>query len=163
MVSFFFFWNSGFPPRTCCHIFRTIYFGRSYFFTLFQSIYFDVTITFLGQLFLQNGCLFFSFSEQSLSRRSYFLQNSFFFRSVTSTEQALFQNRKFFTEITFHNSYFIGRSCLGQRCLKKSYFFKAGTSVQYRLFRKDRFWEKLIFQKSNIPQYVPPFSGGLPF
>ena len=61
-----------------------LYFGRSYFFTLFQSNYFDTTVTFSGQLFL-----FSPFSEQSLFRRSYFFRiASFserkFYRAATS-------------------------------------------------------------------------------
>ena len=35
-----------------------LYFGRSYFFTLFQSNYFDTIVTFSGQLFLQYSCCF---------------------------------------------------------------------------------------------------------
>ena len=45
--------------------------------------------------------LFSLFSEQSLFCRNYFCQNSFFFRSKSSTEQAFLENRKFFTRAIF--------------------------------------------------------------
>ena len=98
----FLFSNSDFPLASVATFSGQLYFGRSYFFTLFQSIYFDTAITFLGQLFLQNSCLFFSFSEKPLFRRSYFFQNSFFLRSETSTEQPLFENKEF-----FYGNYFL--------------------------------------------------------
>ena len=87
-----------------------LYFGRSYFFTLFQSNYFDTTVTFSGQLFLQNSCFF------PLFQNSHFFAGAIFSeqllcRSETSTEQALFENKKFFMAVTFRNSYFIRRNC----------------------------------------------------
>ena len=54
------------------------YFGRSNFFTLFQSNYFDTTATFSVQLFLQNSC-FFSLSRTVTFSQGLFFQNSFFF------------------------------------------------------------------------------------
>ena len=89
-----------------------LYFGRSYFFTLFQSNYFDTTVTFSGQLFLQNSCCFLLFQNSHFFAGVIFSEQ-LLFRSETSTEQALFENKKFFTEITFRNSYFIRRNCLG--------------------------------------------------
>ena len=38
-------------------------FGRSCFFTLFRSNYFDTTVTFSEQLFLQNSCFFLFFQN----------------------------------------------------------------------------------------------------
>ena len=51
-----------------------LYFGRSYFFTLFQRNYFDTTVTFLQQLFLQNSCFLLLF------------ENSHFFAGVSFSE-----------------------------------------------------------------------------
>ena len=51
-----------------------LYFGTSYFFTLFQSNYFDTTVTFSEQLFFQNSCCFLLF------------QNSHFFAGVIFSE-----------------------------------------------------------------------------
>ena len=64
-------------------------FWRSYFFTLFQSDYFDTTVTFSEQLFFQSSCFFLLFSEQSLFRSSYFFRIAScserqFYRAVTS-------------------------------------------------------------------------------
>ena len=55
-----------------------LYFGRSYFFTLFQSNYFDTTVTFLGQPHLQKSCFFLFFRTVTFSQKLFF-QNSFFF------------------------------------------------------------------------------------
>ena len=65
---------------------------------LFRSSYFFRTTAVFS---------FFTFSEQSLFRRSYFFQNSFFFGAK------ILENRKFFTAVTFWNSYFFRRNCLG--------------------------------------------------
>ena len=53
-------------------------FGRSYFFTFFKSNYFDKTVTFSVQLFLQNSCFFSFFRTVTISQELFF-QNSFFF------------------------------------------------------------------------------------
>ena len=58
-----------------------LYFGRSYFFTLFQSNYFDTTVTFTEQLFFQNSCCFLLF------------QNSHFFTGVIFSEMLLFRRK----------------------------------------------------------------------
>ena len=50
-----------------------LYFGRSYFFTLFQSNYLDKSYLFRAAVSSEQ-LLFSPFSEQSLFRRSYFLE-----------------------------------------------------------------------------------------
>ena len=55
-----------------------LYFGRSCFLTLFQSNYFETTITFSEQLFLQSSCFFLLFRIVIFSQELSF-QNSFFF------------------------------------------------------------------------------------
>ena len=62
------------------------YFWRSYFFTLFQSNYFDTTVTFSEQGFLQSSCFFeeLFFQNNHCFRSSYFFQNSYFFRANRS-------------------------------------------------------------------------------
>ena len=89
-----------------------LYFGRSYFFTLFQSNYFDTAVTFSGQLFLQNSC-FFPLFQNSHVFTGVIFSEYLLFPSETSTELALFENKKFFTAVTCRNSYFIRRNCLG--------------------------------------------------
>ena len=56
-----------------------LYFGKSYFFTLFESNYFDTTVTFSEQLFLENSCIYSPFSEQPLFCKSFFFRNNFLF------------------------------------------------------------------------------------
>ena len=94
-------------------------FGGSYFFILFFGNYFDATVTFSGQPFLQNNCCFFLFQNSYFFARVIFSEQ-LIFRSESSTEQPLLENRKFFTAANFRNSYFFQRNCL---YLKKSYFF----------------------------------------
>ena len=89
-----------------------LYFGRSYFFTLFQSNYFDTTVTFSGQLFLQNSCCFLLFQNSHFFAGVIFSEQ-LLFRSENSIEQPLLENRKFFTAVTFRNSYFFRRNYLG--------------------------------------------------
>ena len=111
--SFFQMSISPFPSDICFPTFSgQLCFGRSYFFTLFQSNYFDITVTFSGQLFLQNSC-FFPLFQNSHFFAGVIFSEQLLFRSETSTEQALFENKKFFTAVTFRNSYFIRRNCLG--------------------------------------------------
>ena len=77
------------------------YFWRSNFFTLFQSNYFDTTVTFSGQLLLQSSCFF----EELFFQNNHFFRSNSYFQSQTSSEQSLFENRKFFRTVTFQNSY----------------------------------------------------------
>ena len=96
-----------------------LYFWRSNFFTLFQSDYFDTTVTFWGQLFFQNSFFF----------RAKILQNSHFLRirsslwqllSATaifslfkikiSKKELLFQSRYFCTVSTFSKKVYYGKS-----------------------------------------------------
>ena len=60
-----------------------LYFGRSYFLTLFQSNYFDTAVTFSGQLFLQNSCFF------PLFQNSPFFTGVAFFRIASFSERNL--------------------------------------------------------------------------
>ena len=89
-----------------------LYFGRSYFFTLFQSNYFDTTVTFSEQLFFQNSCCFLLFLNSHFFTGVIFSEQ-LLFRSETCTKQALFENKKFLTAVTFRNTYFIMRNYLG--------------------------------------------------
>ena len=49
-----------------------LYFGKSYFFTLFQSNYFDTTVTFSKHLFLQNSYFFLLFQNSHFFARFFF-------------------------------------------------------------------------------------------
>ena len=94
---------------------RQLYFGRSYFFTLFQSNYFDATVTFSVQLFLQNSCFF------------------FFFRTVTFSQELFFQNSFFFGVKLLQSSHFLRiGSSLWQLLFGTVIFFR-GTVQRYLL------------------------------
>ena len=84
-----------------------LYFGKSYFLTLFQSNYFDTTDTFSGQLLLQKRCCFLLFQNSHFFTGVIFSEQLLFWSEI-STEQPLLENRKFFTAVTFRNSYFFG-------------------------------------------------------
>ena len=143
MVSFFF--QIAISPLACVATFsEQLYFGRSYFFTLFQSIYFDTTVAFSGQLFLQNSCFFPFFRTVNFSQELFF-QNSFFFGAnlLQSRHFLRISVKKFFTEITFRNSYFIWRNCSGERYLKKQLIFQSRYFYTVLTFS-----EKIDFGKS---------------
>ena len=85
-------------------------FWRNDFFTLFQSNYFDTTVTFSEQLFLQSSCFF----GELLFQNNHFFRSSCFFRTATFLERifyraGFFENRKFFRTVTFWNGYLFGR------------------------------------------------------
>ena len=85
-------------------------FRRNDFFTLFQSNYFDTTVTFSEQLFLQSSCVF----GELLFQNNHFFRSSCFFRTATFLERifyraGFFENRKFFRTVTFWNGYLFGR------------------------------------------------------
>ena len=86
-----------------------LYFGRSYFFTLFQSNYFDTTVTVSGQLFLASSCCFLLF------------QNSHFFGTAISSEQLLFS--PFSEQSLFRRSYFFRIASFSERK-----FYRTATS-----------------------------------
>ena len=104
------------------------YLRRSYFFTLFQSNYFDTTVTFSEQLALQR-CHFFL--------RSFLFHNSHFFAAV----------------IFFLNSYFFRAKLLPSR-----HFLRIGSSLGQVLFGTPTFLVekpyKDIFRRRTFPNQV---------
>ena len=102
---------------------RTTLFWEKLLLYIFRSNYFDTTVSFSEQLFLENSC-FFSFTEKSLFRRSYFFRTASF-SERNFTEQPLLENRKVFTALTFRHSHFFQRNCVGWRYLNESYCFEA--------------------------------------
>ena len=114
---------------------RQFYFGRSYFFSHFQSNYFDTTVTFSGQLFFQNNWCFLLFQNSDFFAGIIF-SDWLLFQSENSTEQTLLENRKFFTEVNFRNSSFFSEDMFRIKISKKELLFKAGTSAQHQPFQK---------------------------
>ena len=83
------------------------YVWRSYLFTLLQSNYFNTTVTFSEQLFLQSWYFFSGASQELLLRSSHFFKIATF-SEQTSTEQRLLENRYFFRAGTFQNTDLFG-------------------------------------------------------
>ena len=130
-------------------------FWRSYILTLFQSNYFDATLTFSERLFLQNNCFFRELLIQNSHFFAVIISEQLLFQSKTSTEQALLQNRKLFRAVNFRNSYPFG----GGIAQKKEIYRRATFSKQIilhsiNIFRKATYWKKLIIQKSNTLFYI---------
>ena len=137
------------------------YFWRSYFFTLFQSNYFDITVTFSEQLFLQNSC---------------FLLRSTFFRTVIFS-QLFFQNSFFFRAKILQSSHslrigsFLGQLLFGTTIFLAEELFRIKISTEELIFQSRYFSTASPFSgklhKANISekQYsaLPTFSGELPF
>ena len=104
-------------------------------------------------------------TQQLLFRDSYFFRTAAFFpffRTVNFSQELFFQNsfffganllqsrhvlrisvKKFFTDITFRNSYFIWRNCSGERYLKKQLIFQSRYFYTVLTFS-----EKIDFGKS---------------
>ena len=147
----FLFFNSNFPFAYVATFSGQLYFGRSYLFILFESNYFDTTVTFWGQVFLQNSCYFLLFRNIHFFAGVIFSEQ-LLFRSENSTEQPLLENRKFFTAVTFRNSYFFSEELFRIKISKKELLFQSRYFFLHsiNLFRKVTFWKKLIFQKINF-------------
>ena len=127
-----------------------------HFFTLVQSNYFDTTVNFSGQLFLQRSCFFLkrSFFRSVTSLQQLSFQNSYFLREI-STEQALLVNRKFFMLVNFRNSYLFGAGIVQNRDIyRRATFSNQVLLHSVNFFRKTTFWKKLMFQNSNILHYL---------
>ena len=130
-----------------------LYFERSYFFTLFQSNYFDTTVTFSVQLFLQNSCFLYFFKTVTFSQELFF-QNSFFFvvkllqsshflRIGSSSRQLLFGT------VIFSEELFRLKISKRELLLWSRYFCTASAFWELLYFGK-----KMIFQRSNSPHYL---------
>ena len=118
-------------------------FGRIYFFTLFQSSYFDKQLVFGGSCFFRTAAVFpfyktVTFSQELFFQNSFFsgakiLQSSQFLRIGNSLRQLLFGTAFFFSEEL--------------PCFKKELLFQSTAST-----RKNRFFRKSI-------SALPTFSG----
>ena len=88
-----------------------VYFRRSYFFTLFQSDYFDTTVNFPEQLFLQRNRFF----RISFSRRVTYLQYFLFFQSIYFFRVKLLASSHFLriVQLLFETATFLAEDLLG--------------------------------------------------
>ena len=103
--------------------------------------------------FLQGGCIF----DDLRFRNSHFLAACFsseylVFRSETSIEQPLLENRKFFRAVTFWNNFFFDggivkiKHVCSELLFRSRYFWPC-----ISFFRRATFSKQLIFQKRIIP------------
>ena len=104
------FLNADFPSCIFATFSGQFYFWRNYFFTLFQRNYFNTTVTFSKQLFLQSISASFEelFFRTVTSSQQLFFSEQLLFQSETSTEQPPLENRKLFRIVTFWNSNLFG-------------------------------------------------------
>ena len=100
-----------------------VYFRRSYFFTLFQSDYFDTTVNFPEQLFLQRNRFF----RISFSRRVTYLQHFLFFQSIYFFRVKLLASSHFLriVQLLFETATFLAEDLLG---------IKISTKLIYRCY-----------------------------
>ena len=135
-------------------------FGRSYFFTLFQSHYFDTTVNFSGQMFLQNSGCFLLFQNIHFSQELFFqksllfgaktLQSSHFLRIGSSLRQLLFGIAIFSQEL------FRIKLCKKELLFQSRYFCTASTFSKRVRFGKNWFFRRSVSS-------LLTFSGGLSF
>ena len=100
-----------------------VYFRRSYFFTLFQSDYFDTTVNFPEQLFLQRNRFF----RISFSRGVTYLQHFLFFQSIYFFRVKLLASSHFLriVQLLFETATFLAEDLLG---------IKISTKLIYRCY-----------------------------
>ena len=125
-----------------------LYFWRSNFFTLFQSDYFDTTVTFSEQLFFQNSYFFLSFLRRVTFSQQLFFQNSFFFRAKILQNSHFLRIRSSLWQLLSAAAIF---SLFRIKISKKELLFQIRYSINF--FRKGILWKKLIFQRRNILYY----------
>ena len=102
----FFYSNSNLLSRMFS---EQLYFWRGYFFTIFQSDYFDTAVTFLEHIFFQSSCCFLLFQNSHFSQHL-FSQNSFFFRTKILQSSHFLRMRSSLWQLLFGTAVF---PCLG--------------------------------------------------
>ena len=101
-------------------------FGRSYFFALFQSNYFDATVTFSGSYFFRTAVVF------------------FFFRRVTFSQELFFQNSFFFGAKILQSSHFLRIGGSLQQLLFEQLFFSEEL-FRIKISKKEPFFQSRYF------------------
>ena len=138
-----------------------LYFRKSYFFTLFQSNYFDTTVTFSEQLFLQNSC-FFLLSQNSHFFAGVIFQNSFFFGPKLLQRSHFLRIGSSLRKLLFETAIFSEELIRIKISEKRNTVLKQILLHSINLFRKKNwFWKKTDFSEK---QYfaLSTFSGELP-
>ena len=144
-------------------------FGRIYFFTLFQSSYFDKQLVFGGSCFFRTAAVFPFYKTVTFSQELFF-QNSFFSGAKILQSSQFLRIGNSLRQLLFGTAFFFRRNC---RALKKSYFFKARHQPEktdfsenqfprYLLFLESGLLEQLLFQKT-LPSIEASFSNEILF
>ena len=150
-----FFSNGDFPSRICCDFFRSALFLEKHFFTRLQNNYFNATVNFSEQVFLQSSCFFeellfqycylctaVNFSESHFFRAKLLL-SSHFLRIEGSLGQLLFGAGTFLAEDFF-------RIKISTEC----HPFEAGcttsTFSEEHNFGKSKLFRKAIFHITSL-------------
>ena len=121
-----------------------------------SSQFLRVTFFKVSQELLFRSSSFFradAFFEELLFQNSYFFPAFFppeylLVQSETSTQEPNLENRKFFSAVTFQNSY--PQKTSTEELLFRSRFFCTTSTFS----KKARVWKRLLFQKSKIPHYL---------
>ena len=129
----------------------SFFFWKSYFFTVFESNFFKASqeLHFRSSSFFRADVFF----EELLFQNIHFFPAIFspeylLVQSETSTQEPNLENRKFFSAVTFQNSY--PQKTSTEELLFRSRFFCTTSTFS----KKARFWKRLLFQKSKIPYYL---------
>ena len=137
-----------FGKATSSHFFRVTFFKVAQD-SYFWSTSFFRAAAFFGEVLFQNSQFFSAFFLEQL-----------LFQSKTSTEQPHLENRKFFSAVTFRNSY--KRKISTVELLFRSRFFcTASTFSKKQDFRKSYFFRKAIFRITDFfwrATFLMPFS-----
>ena len=87
-------------------------FGRIYFFTLFQSSYFDKQLVFGGSCFFRTAAVFPFYRTVTFSQELFF-QNSFFFGAKILQSSHFLRIGSSLQQLLFGTAFFFRRNCLG--------------------------------------------------
>ena len=141
------------------------YFWRSFFFTLFQSNYFDTTFTFSEQLFLQSSCFF----EELLFQNNHFFlkqlsfQNSYFFKVKLVANSHLLRIESSSGQLLFRSATFLAEELFRIKMSTEELFFRRRYFCTASFFsEKSDILEKANFSEKQYSA-LPTFSGELPF
>ena len=131
------------------------YFGRSYFFTLFQSNYLGTTVTFSGSYFFRTAAVF-SFCRTATFSQELFFQNSFFFGAKILQHSHFLRIGSSLRQLFFSEKLFRIKISKKELLFQSRYFCTASTFSEKLHFGKNWFFRKSI-------SALPTFSGELSF
>ena len=141
-----------------------LYFQRSYF-TLLQSNYFDTTVAFTKQLFLQ-GIYFFCYElvfQNNNFAAAVTFSEKLLFQVETSTEQPPLENKKILSVVTFRNSNLFDEEIVQNKDINtRATFSKQVPLHNIKCFRRATLW-KIASLSEKQYSMLTTFSGELLF